>query len=198
MKRILTIFCLALPGLILPALALNAQMDNQAIAAIAASSASIRSLECEFEQTKHSTLLENDLVSKGRMSYSYPDNIRWEYTSPYTYAFVMEGGKAMMLREDGSGNTEVRQNRAFKELARLMTGFISGSSLADDKLFSTTVEETPAEWVATLVPRKKEMKQLWTSLILHLDKSSSTATTIILHESSGDTTTIRFFSVKKQ
>ena len=39
MKRILTIFCLALPGLILPALALNAQTDNQAIAAIAASRA---------------------------------------------------------------------------------------------------------------------------------------------------------------
>ena len=53
-----------------------------------------------------------------------------------------------------------------------------------------TVKDTPTEWVATLVPQSKELKHMFTSIILHFNKEKSVVVKVEMLEKNGDTTVI--------
>lgn len=64
---------------------------------ISRSAATIKTMQCDFVQTKRMKMLGSELVSKGKMSCSQPDKLRWEYLSPYTYTFVLYLNSATLL-----------------------------------------------------------------------------------------------------
>lgn len=53
----------------------------------------MKTLQCTFRQTKTLRILKNKMVAKGRMCYSQPSQLRWEYTSPYQYVFIVNSIK---------------------------------------------------------------------------------------------------------
>jgi hypothetical protein len=82
-----------------------------------------------------------------------------------------------------------------KEMARLITGSIEGSALTDEKLFKTQYEESGDTIAVTLIPKRREMQKIWSSLVLFYEKDTLHATRFELHEASGDLTTITFSNV---
>jgi len=192
MKRSLIILILSLFSVL--AFAQNTQ--EQIIAAVGKASAEMKTLECDFVQTKHIKILNDDMVSKGKMYYQQPNMLRWEYLTPYKYTFILNDNKVMLNNSGRTDVIDVEQNKMFKEIARLMMNSIVGKSLADDKSFETSIEETPKEWVATLVPLKKDMKQMWTKLILHFDRAKNCVVKVEMHEKSGDYTIIDITGIK--
>ncbi len=63
---------------IFAALAASAQIDtDKAIAEISAAAASVKTMQCDFEQTKSLKMLGDKMVSKGIMLCSQPDKLRW-------------------------------------------------------------------------------------------------------------------------
>ena len=129
-------------------------------------SAGMQSLECDFVQTKFLNILDDKMVSKGKMYYQQSDKLRWEYTSPYTYTFILNQNQVLLKNDSRSDVIDVNQNRIFKEIARMMMNSIVGNCLSDEKSFRTTVEVSGSDWVATLIPLKRDMKQMWNKLIL--------------------------------
>jgi outer membrane lipoprotein carrier protein len=71
-----------------------------------------------------------------------------------------------------------------------MVSSVVGSCLTDDKTFKTTVTTSGAEWIATLVPVRKDIKQMFDKIILHFDKKRKVVTKIEMTERNGDKTTI--------
>ena len=57
------------------------QMGEQ----ISKAAQAIKTLQCTFRQTKTLRILKNKMVSKGKMFYTQPTQLRWEYTTPYQY-----------------------------------------------------------------------------------------------------------------
>ena len=51
----------------------------------------IVSLEADFVQTKHVALMSEPQVSTGHMTYRAPDYLRWEYKTPQTVVWEMDG-----------------------------------------------------------------------------------------------------------
>lgn len=168
------------------------QTASQLRAQVAEVTANMRTLQCDFVQTKHVKMLNENMVSRGRMFYMRNDRLRWEYNTPYAYTFILNGDKVLL----NNGNTkrndviDVNKNKVFKEISRIMVSSVVGSCLTDDKTFKTTVTTSGAEWIATLVPVRKDIKQMFDKVILHFDKKRKVVTKIEMTERNGDKTTI--------
>ena len=62
--------------------ALSAGAQSSLVSQISAACAAAESVQCNFTQTRHLAMMEEAIVSTGKMSYRRPDFLRWEYVSP--------------------------------------------------------------------------------------------------------------------
>ncbi|MBO7141447.1 MAG: outer membrane lipoprotein carrier protein LolA [Prevotella sp.] len=164
---------------------------------IAAAAQAMTSLQCDFVQTKQLKMLNDKMVSEGRMYYSQKDKLRWEYVKPYQYIFIMNGDRVLLKNKERSDVIDVRQNKIFREIARIMMSSVVGDCLSDDRTFKTSISTTGGDWVATLLPQRKDMKQMFQKIILHFDQRQATVSRVELVEKNGDQTTIDLKNIRK-
>lgn len=164
---------------------------------IAAAAQAMTSLQCDFVQTKQLKMLNDKMVSAGRMYYSQKDKLRWEYVKPYQYIFIMNGDRVLLKNKERSDVIDVRQNKIFREIARIMMSSVVGDCLSDDRTFKTSISTTGGQWVATLLPQRKDMKQMFQKIILHFDQRQATVSRVELVEKNGDQTTIDLKNIRK-
>ncbi len=156
----------------------------------------MQTMQCDFVQTKYMKLLNDKMVSQGKMYYQQSDKLRWEYTSPYTYTFVLNGSKVMLNKGKRSDVINVNQSKFFKEIARIMMNSVVGKCLTDEKDFNVSISSTATQWVATLVPQRKDMKQMFQKIVLYFSRSAKMVSTVELVEKKGDRTVIQLKNVK--
>ena len=193
MRRYLLLFTLSLLSCLSIA---QTPQQSEIIKQINNASAQMHSLECDFVQTKFLNILDDKMVSKGKMYYQQADKLRWEYISPYTYTFILNENQVLLKNDNRSDIIDVNQNKIFKEIARMMMNSIVGNCLSDEKSFKTTVEFSGNDWVATLIPLKRDMKQMWNRLVLHINPDLKVVYKVEMHEPSGDYTVIDLINIK--
>lgn len=189
MKRLLALLCVILPCMV--CMAQGSEPESRIIEAAARMS----SIDCDFTQTRHLSIMDQNIVSKGRMSYSKPSKLRWEYLTPQQMAFVIDGADVKV--ETGGKAADAQQgNRMYREIAKMLMKCISGELLADSRTFGTSVSENGKEIVAVLVPKKGELKKMWSRMVMHFDAKTLNAVKIEIEEAGGDTTVIDFYNTK--
>lgn len=164
--------------------------EQKIIQKISKAAQSMTSMQCDFVQTKHLKLLNDDMVSNGKMYYQQSSKLRWEYTSPYTYTFILNDSKVLLKKGNRNDVIDVNQNKMFKEIARMMMNSVVGKCLTDTKDFKVSVVESGDEYVATLLPQKKDMKQMFSKIILHVGKQQLSINKVEMQEKKGDNTVI--------
>ncbi len=177
MKRIFIILTLIVMSLASYAGTFNQQA---AIKEISAAAAALKTMQCDFVQTKSLKMLGDKMVSKGKMYCSQPDKLKWQYLTPYQYTFILNGNKVGINKGSRSNVVDVQKNKMFKEIARIMMNTVLGKCFSD-KDFKTSVVQKGRTYVATLIPLKKEMKQMFTKIVLHYSKDAATVTEVELH-----------------
>lgn len=194
MKRVLfSLMALCLCLLNLSAQKINEAKVKQQINAVASK---MKTMQCDFVQTKYLKMLNDKMVSRGKMYYQQSNKLRWEYTSPYTYTFVLNGSKVLISKGKRSDVINVNQSKFFKEIARIMMNSVVGKCLTDSKDFKVSLTGASDEYVATLYPQQKQMKQMFQKIILHFNKQKSTVSKVELIEKKGDRTIIELKNVK--
>ncbi len=163
---------------------------------ISKAAASVKSMECDFVQTKKMKMLGGEMTARGKMYFSGGNKLRWEYTSPYKYTFILNDSKVVISKDSRSDVIDVNQNAMFKEIVRIMMNSVTGKSLTDEREFTVTVSETSSTWTAGMTPVKKEMKKLFKRINLSFDRKKSMVTSVELVENGGDTTLIELLNVK--
>ena len=156
----------------------------------------LQTLQCDFVQTKHLKMLNDKLVSHGKMYYKKSDKLRWEYTTPYHYIFILNGSR-VLLKNEKRNDIDVNQNKVFKEIARLMMNSVVGKSLSDSRDFSSKISSSNSELIATLTPMRKDLKQMFKQISLYFSQSTSLVYKVILVEKNGDKTVIELKNAKK-
>lgn len=190
-------------ALLLAALSATAQgseaqgSEAQARLLIAKAAQDLNTMQCDFVQTKQIKMLNDKMVSQGHMYYSKGSKLRWEYVKPYQYVFVMNGDRVMVRRKDRTDVIDTGQNKLFREMARIMMSSMAGSCIDDDRTFATTLTAGGSEWVATLTPQRKNMRQLISAIVLHFDQRQATVKRLELVESNGDRTIIDLKNIRK-
>ena len=157
----------------------------------------LQTLQCDFVQTKHLKMLNDKLVSHGKMYYKKSDKLRWEYTTPYHYIFILNGSRVLLKNEKRNDIIDVNQNKVFKEIARLMMNSVVGKSLSDSRDFSSKISISNSELIATLTPMRKDLKQMFKQISLYFSQSTSLVYKVILVEKNGDKTVIELKNAKK-
>lgn len=191
-------FCSLL--LLLSAVSVPAQQSKSnadALRRISTAASQMCSMQCDFVQTKHMKMLNETLTARGHMYYQQADKLRWEYTSPYQYTFIMNGQRVLLDSGRRRDVIDVNQSKIFREIARIMMSSVTGSSLSDTRDFRATVATTQKEYVATLTPQRREMKQMFQRVVLHFNRQTATITEVEIVEKKGDRTVIELRNVKK-
>ena len=156
----------------------------------------ISSIECDFVQTKHLQILNDKMVSYGKMYYQQPDKLRWEYKKPYTYVFILNGTKVYLKKESRNDVIDIKQNKVFKSIAEIMMNSVIGKCLTNNKEFKVSILDVNNQWVASLIPQKKELKQMYSKIILYFGKANSIIQKVEMIEKNGDKTIIELKNVK--
>jgi len=171
--------------------------ETEVIQEISSVAASIKTLKCDFIQTKNLKMLGDKLVSKGVMYCSQPNHLRWEYLSPYTYTFILNNTQVLLKKGNRNDIIDVNQNRMFKEIARIMMNSVLGKCLTDKKDFKVSISGLDNFYIVTLIPQKKELKQTFTKIVLHYNRECSMIVKVSMYEKNGDTTLIELMNINK-
>lgn len=174
---------------------LSARQQEDVIGKINAAVSGMKSMSCTFVQTKYLSLLSDKMVSNGKMYYKQPNKLRWEYTSPYSYQFVFNGTKVYVGNKSKKDVIDTNTNKVFKEIARIMMNTVTGKALSNKTDFTISVSSTNSSWVVTLLPKKKEMKQMFSKVELIFNKSNTMISEINIFEKNNDRTNIKLSSI---
>ena len=178
-------------------LSLTAQQSEAQIRqAITQAASAMKTMQCDFTQTKHLKMLNDKMTSKGRMYYQQTNRLRWEYTSPYSYTFILNDDKVLLKNKQRNDVIDVNKNKLFREIARIMMNSVVGTSLTDDKSFKSTIATNGNEWIASLLPQRKDMKQLFQKIILHFNRTNAMVKQVELIERNGDKTVIELNNIR--
>lgn len=156
----------------------------------------MKTMQCDFIQTKQTKLLSAASVSTGRLYYRQPDRLRWEYLTPTAHTFEIDGQKVIMSDNRGSREVDIRRNRKYREMARLMTNIMSAQSFVDEQDFQVSLAQAGKEWIATLIPCRKEVRHIFSSIILRVTPDQWLVHQVELVEPKGDRTVIELKNVK--
>jgi outer membrane lipoprotein carrier protein len=198
MKKVILILCV-MAAITLQAQTLKKATDAQAkamVEKINQTASSIRILECDFTQVKTLRFLNDKMTSQGKMYYDGSGKLRWEYTSPYQYTFILNGQKVYIKSAKSSQTIDIRQSKLFQSIAQVMMNSVTGKSLTTNSDFACTMYTQEQEWVADLVPKKKEMKKMFKNIRLHFNSVKQMVSQVEMTEQSGDTTMITLKDVK--
>jgi outer membrane lipoprotein carrier protein len=180
---LLTLFCLPLCAQTdESAQKLEGAARDKAIAAILQANDLRTTLQFRFVMTRHSALLTEDMVSRGRAAYAYPDKVRWEVEKPRPSLFVM----------NGTDPGDKRQQSLMRNVAKL-----GEKGLINETDFNVTVYATSRTWQVDLVPLRRDLGQLFTRITLLTDAKTGALRSIVLSEQGGDTTELELSAVTR-
>lgn len=189
-KNLLTILLLFL-GIFSATAAMTAAQQKSVIDKINKTTSGVKSMTCAFTQTKYLTMLNDKMVSEGKMAYRRADRLRWEYTSPYQYLFIFNGSKVYVGNKSRKDVIDTNTNKVFKEVARLMMGTVTGTVLSGSDDFTVSVSDVKDTWVVTLIPVKKDMKRMFSKINLTFRKNNLMISGIEIYEKNNDRTSIQ-------
>ena len=177
-------------------LTVSAQTANQVRQRINAVAAQMKTMECDFVQTKTVKMLNSKLVSRGKMYYQQPGKLRWQYLSPYQYTFVLNGNQVKLKSQGRNDVIDVEQNKMFKEITRIMMNSVVGKCVDSSRDFKVSLSCSGNNWKAAMAPQSKTMK---TDVSVHrrgFQPQRGMVSAVQLVEKNGDKTVIVLKNIK--
>lgn len=161
-----------------------------------ASSEKIKSLECNFSQKQTLSLLSDEMISRGTMTYKKEGRLLWVYKSPYEFIFLMNNGKITTRSDGKTSSFDSGSSPLMKELCKIMVAGLKGDTKSLETSFSTRYYTDGARIKVTMVPRNKSLASIFNSIDLCFDASTMLVSSIVMDEPSGDKTEISITNVK--
>lgn len=175
---------------------LTAEQQKQFIEKIDKAAQTMTSMQCDFSQSKSMKLLSKEMQSKGIMYFKQPDKLRWQYTSPYDYTFIMNGDKVTMKSAKSTQNINVQGNKMFRQITKIILNSITGSGLKSATYFQVEIYKTDNSYFAKLYPKKKELKQIYSVIEIYFNQSLTMVNGVKMMEKTGDVTSVKLQNVK--
>jgi len=155
----------------------------------------IESISSNFTQEKILSALTEKITSSGKFSFKRSNKVRIEYLKPFVYLMVLNGDKMLIRDEQKESRINVKANRLFQQVNRIMVDCVQGTIL-DSKDFSSKVFEDRNTYLLEMTPASKTLREFFQTIVLVVDKKDYSAISIVMNEPAGDKTTITFTDKK--
>lgn len=175
---------------------LTAEQQKQMIEKIDKTASAMTGMQCEFTQTKSMKLLSKEMQSKGIMYFKRPNKLRWQYTSPYDYTFILNGDKVQIKSSKSTKNIDVQGNKMFRQITNIILNSVTGGSLKSSSDFNVEVYKKDNSYFAKLFPKKKELKQLYQVIEIYFDPALTMVNSVRMIEKTGDATRVNLINTK--
>jgi outer membrane lipoprotein carrier protein len=161
---------------------------------ILAASVDMQSLICDFEQIKDLSILNEKMISKGKMYYNNNNCLRWESVLPYKYIFVLNNNRILMQSDNSKNTIDVKSSKLFQEIVKIMMNSVNGKGLIDSKSFDVSYFWEKEQWIVILTPLQKEIRKMFPSIKLIFNTKNYTVEQVIMEEKNGDCTIILLYN----
>ena len=174
----------------------NAVSNTKTIETSLASTAkSTNTISSDFVQVKHMKMLNDKVNSKGKFYFKKEDKIRIEYTSPFQYLLVMNGGQIMVRDENKTNKINTRNSKTMQSVNKVMMDCMRGT-VFNNKDFSVKAFESKGQYLLQMTPINASMKGLFAKIEVYLQKTDNTVSKLVMSENGGDYTDMNFTNKK--
>jgi len=195
MKRISIIFSALLMALA-PLAAQNQERTAAILSEVAAASASMKSFACDFRQVQVVPLLEEDVISTGKMDYRSDGRIMWKYETPKLQQIAITADKIITTSESGSKTVNLSENPMMAQVRELLLGVLSGKQFETADRFECSASESGRSVTVDMVPKPRQLKKLFSKMSFTFASSDKSIEKVVLFDADGGSTTITFTNKK--
>ena len=175
---------------------LTKEQEKDVLEKMEKSSNALHSLQCDFVQSKRMKILNKDMISKGVLYFKKPDKIRWQYTTPYDYIFIMNGDKVQIKSTKSTKNIDIQGNKIFRQVTSIILNTITGGGLKNSPDFDVELFKLNDVYFAKMRPKKREVMQVYSSIEVYFNASLTMVESIKMIEKSGEYTVVKLISPK--
>ncbi len=175
---------------------LDEAASQTVMAALTEAAASMQTLQCRFVQEKTSLMLAEPSVAEGTMHFAAPDRMRWEYTTPYAFALVVNGERIVKVTDGKAEVVDGKSGRMYQGMVGLIMGSASGKKLFDPTVFDVAMYDNGDCWKAEMTPKRRDMKRMFSQLVFRFDKKTNGISRVEFKDAGGDVTSIRFEGIR--
>ena len=175
---------------------LTAEQQKQLVEKIDKAASAMKSMQCDFTQTKSMKLLKKEMKSNGVMYFKQPNKLRWQYTSPYDYTFIMNGDKVRIKSTKSTQDINVQGNKIFRQITNIILNTVTGGGLKSASDFTVEVYKSDKGYFAKLYPKKKEVKQVYNVIEIYFNSSLTMVSSVRMIEKTGDETLVNLNNLK--
>jgi outer membrane lipoprotein-sorting protein len=197
MKPVIIIaLILYLPALVLGQTGIEKSDNlNRIFSEIASSASQVETFSCDFLQEKYMSMLDNVLISKGRLYFKRSNRLRWEINHPVTSGFAVNGDQAKRWEGDSGRTQTFKVNQV--PFIKVFTEQVFLWARADFKQLKKryhiqVLSETPIRLM--LLPISLQEKKYLANLRISFATDASYVRTVEVHEPDGDFTRIQFLN----
>lgn len=156
---------------------------------------SVNTLSSNFVQTKTMSLLDEQIVSKGKFYYAKQDKIRIEYLSPYKYLMVINDGKMLVKDEEKTNKINAKGSKVLQSVNQVMVDCMSGT-VFQNKDFKVTAYMNKSSYLLYLVPVTTDMKKMFERIEVYMHNTNMEVDRLVMIEKGGDRTDMKFSNTK--
>jgi outer membrane lipoprotein-sorting protein len=145
-------------------------------------------IECDFTQYKHLTIMDEPLVSSGKFYYEQDDKVRLDYVKPSPYLIVLNGQKVKIASDGNDHVYDMSSYRMVTVMKSMLSSCLLGNFSGAGRDYRMSVSEDRAVYVVEIEPRNKKIKQYVQKIEVTFDKKDLSVSQLIVREPSGDYT----------
>ena len=156
----------------------------------------VHTLTCDFQQEREVSVLTEKGISRGRLVYQKDVALLWQYNMPDHSGFIFRNNELVLLGKDGKPVADNGAGGLFRHIGNIILMGLNGDILDENDDFMTQYVSESDYIHVKLVPIKREMKRILTELELFFRKEDYMIQTVVIHEVSGDKTTVRMGNMR--
>lgn len=148
-------------------------------------------LSSDFIQSKHLSMLDNAIVSNGKMLFKAPENIRWEYTSPKPYAVIFKDEMLYVNNDGKKDEIKLSSNKLFRNFNTLIVQSVNGT-MFDDSQFDMSYFKLDSGYLVRFLPKEKRLKRFVSAFELTFTETAFDVAEVKIVEPNDDYTLVVF------
>lgn len=151
------------------------------------------SIKSDFIQEKNLSMLADKIISKGKFWFKKENRVRMEYTHPFAYLMILNGGRIYVKDGQKENKISAGSGKVFQQVNRLLLDCVGGTIFSNPD-FHTRILESPKAYLIELQPVAKNLAALYQKINIFIDRKDYSASAIDMFEVSGDNSSIRFLN----
>ncbi|XZF15346.1 LolA family protein [Chitinophagaceae bacterium MMS25-I14] len=150
-----------------------------------------QTIASDFTQVKNLSLLADKIKSKGKFFFKKDDKVRIEYTTPYYYLLVMNGGQIMVKDEQKTSKVNTKNSKTMQSVNRIMIDCMRGTVFQNPD-FKVSAFESAGNYLLSLAPANESMKKMFKQIDVYMDRRNFDVGRLSMIETGGDYTDMDF------